>query len=432
MQEQQDAISPPTNSVWNRGPPASEQQQQHHQHGFSPRSRPPAGGGPRVGRVHHNLDPQDAQIHAYQLSAAQQLCMAALQQGRELGAFQLDVARASGLDERALRFQIEPFSAHLLGTEPPLGLTLIRDPEAYTHIELLQRYPHLASVNFVPVDMKLARGNMFLAICAKEAQVHEALKYGYWMLPQSALQEVAKLNDLFAEMVGIAPIYLFVACLDSCYFSGVCEMVAPATAAEPGLNGKYTGMHRVPIRFVMCKNVPFSNLPFINLFQQQQSGVLLQPMRNVDAARALTHYARYPTGTSVLMDFKHFDDAEARGVEGESGEAALRAAHKAKARRSFPNNPSPQHNNNHQQQQARGGRQPPPHQQQQQQLITANDERVVLPSKIVYEVKQKKSNKERKHQAKLRQEEQRRAEEQEAAEYAAAYAQQEEQAGHEE
>lgn len=447
--QQQDA------NPWKKGPPPVQPEQEQDLASAPAPAPAPAQQRPaaaaaaaRVGRVHHNLDPQDAQIHAYQLSVAQQMCLAAMAQGRDLASFQLDVARSSGLDERALMFQLEPFTLHLTGTEPPLGLTLIRDDEAYTHIELLQRYPHLGSVNLLPVDLKLSRGAMHLAIASKEAQVHEALKYGYWMLPNSAAREIGQLNELFAELCGIAPIYLFLACLESCSFSGVAEMVAPATPAEPGPNGKYANMHRIPIRFVMCKNVPFSALPFINLYQQQQAGVLLQPMHGSDASRALSQCARYPLGTSVLMDFKHFDEAEAKGQEGESGEAALRAAQKAKMfhRRQAPTPrsnsfaPSAADGNNHEttttarrtfsQQHAKSQNRESnarassaassssssSQQQQPKWLVSANEERVTLPNKIVYEVTAKKSNKERKHEAKLRQEEQRRLDEEEYSE----------------
>jgi hypothetical protein len=93
--------------------------------------------------------------------------------------------------------------------------------------------------------------------------------------------------------------------------------------------------HRIPVRWIFCKNIPFSHMQHVALRpstkeaeEQRRLHGGLQPMKLTDGTRALSIYARYPTATSVLMDFKHYDEAEARGVVAESGDASVRAAQK--------------------------------------------------------------------------------------------------------
>ena len=286
---------------------------------------------PRVGRAHHHLSVEEAQYHAFQLGIAQQMALAALQTGMDLAVYQAQVAMSFGFDPRILTIIPEP-GTRLDGSEPALGLTLVRDEQAYTHIELLSRYPHLATINLTSVDTEPRKAAYFLVTCP-ERQVHESIKYGYWSI---SAEGAPALNRTFGEMHGVGPVYFLLASTDSVAFSGIAQMIAPASPANPE---QPEGVHRMPVRWIFCKNIPFSHMNFIALRptskeaeEQRKIHGGMQPLKLSEGNRALQSFARYVTGTSVLMDFKYYDEAEARGAVVESGEAAVRAAQKQQQR----------------------------------------------------------------------------------------------------
>lgn len=337
------------NNPWLRGPPqqlkaAAQVQQQQTQSPVNPagaQQQPSGEAQPngttesaphipfrqqiRVARAHHHMSNDECRFNAIQLLTAQQMAIAALQTGIDLPSYQAQVAMSYGLDPRICGLTHEP-GTPLTGREPVLGLTLIRDEQAYTHIELLSRYPHIATINLISVDLEPRRASYFLATCP-ERQVHESIKYGYFPVPAEG---ASAMNKAFGEMHGVGPVYFLVAANDSKAFSGMALMLGPAVPADVE---KPDGVHRMPVRWVFCKNIPFGHMSHVALRptspeaeEQKKLHGGLQPMRLSDGNRALMAFARYPYGNSVLLDFKHYDEAEAKGVVAESGESLIRAA----------------------------------------------------------------------------------------------------------
>jgi hypothetical protein len=396
--QQTPAAPPPSSNPWLKGPPPQlqaqrQQQQQQPRPQQQQQQQPPQNFGAnnqqfnqilppppppvqifrtpvRAGRVHHHLPLEDAQIHAYQLGLAQQMALVALQTGIDLPTYQAQVAMSYGFDPRLLNVTPEP-GTRLTGTEPPLGLTLVKDEQAYTHIELLTRYPHIATINFTAVDLEPRRGAFFLATCP-ERSVHESIKYGWWSIPGEG---APALNRAFGELHGIGPVYILFATTDTVSFSGIAQMMGPASpviipeqnapGAAPAPTGAPGGvpqtpqaqtpsavqnLHRFPVRWLFSKKIPFGHMSHVALRaankeaeEARRAHGGLQPMRLNDGTRALGMYARYTSGLSTLMDFKHYDEAEARGIIAESGEAAIRAANKFQQKMFMQNQGGQQH-----------------------------------------------------------------------------------------
>ena len=270
---------------------------------------------PRVGRVHHHLSPDELRELAYQMGIAQQIALQGHNYGLDPMMYQAQLAMTYGLDPSTLNIPGRQPEI----SEPPLGQTPYGDERVYSNIELVTMYPQIAHVNQTPI-LDLRRGVFFLAT-THERTVHESIKYSAFAIPAEG---VPTMNRAFGENVGHTPIYVIVASTDVGVFSGICEVMGPPHATGAG------EAHRFPVRWLLCKNIPFSYLPAISLRGQtpeaeahRQSGGLLA-LPQADGIKAIQIFARVPPGCSVLMDFKHYDEAEAKGVVAESGHASIR------------------------------------------------------------------------------------------------------------
>lgn len=310
--------------AWSKGPPPS----------LIPIAPPaplltpllPAPARAKAGRSHHHLLPQDSQVHGYQLGLAQQLAGMARQVGMDVPTYQFQMALNMGVDPAVLNLPLEQGMARFDLGQIPLGLTLLRDDWAYTHLELVLKYPHVAMINWMPIDLDPKKGAFLLATCV-ERQVHDSIKYGHWMIPGEG---APALNATFAELNGIGNVFVLMASTDTQAFSGIAQMVGPAVPYDSP-NSRMLNQHRVPLRWIYCKNIRFSFMNHVSLKttnkEAEEARRLhggLQPMKLFDGTRALRMFHECPPGVSVLMDFKYYDEAEANGTPAESGAAAIR------------------------------------------------------------------------------------------------------------
>lgn len=276
---------------------------------------------PRGGRVHHHLPVDEAKVHAFQLGIAQQYGILAQRAGTDIYTQQKNAALSMGVDPARLAAVVEN-DRRLDGMEPPLGLMLIRDEHVYSHMELIAKYPHLAYINFTPCSLNPTRAT-FILVTAPERIAHLAIKYGMLLVDDAKI-----FNNAFNENFGVGYVYVLFASSDAGAFTGIAEMKRPSEAQENSTQ------RRIPLHWIFVKNIPFHMMPFIKTNVQQQPPPLPEEQKKVTVAhvdhfngvRALILFANFVTCVSILMDFKYFDEAEAKGVEVDSGYKQKREA----------------------------------------------------------------------------------------------------------
>lgn len=307
--------------------------------------------GPRVAgtRVHHTLQRQIAQTNVAQLFAAQSVVMHAHAMGADPRQYQAQLAVMNGVDPAIL----SPSECAVADPRAPLlGQLGCFDEDVYDHIELLSRYPRLVTVNQYPADAFSNWSTKFVLIKAdREQLIHHSLKYCLWNIGSTRFMAVSRLNALFEEAAaqGSSVVLVFM-CQDSRVFSGAAEMASPLVAvklnAPAGVADDDSSVggaeerddFQCNVLWRFAKDIPLYDMKFVQLRAVEALEVFGPGIHRIgerEGLAALQTFERYPASSSVLLDFKFYDESEARGLTVESGHAAVLAAQGVPSYRDF-------------------------------------------------------------------------------------------------
>jgi len=261
-------------------------------------------------RLHHYLPKADAILNAQQLTMAQTIATDARQMNVDPMAYQSEMAVMHGIDPILLQNPPPP-QVPRLGRDPLiLGQMMWQDPGVYPHIVLVTLYPHLTEVNRTIIDPKIEGAQYFLIRCEREQQVHRSVKYFVWDI--NNIELALHLSEIYTKSAS-KPIYLIFISEDSRYISGVAELTSPTS-----LNNN--GYHQCSVRWLYVKDVHLFS-PIIQETQVLMHHAIVQNLHHgvtevtpETGSAVIQAIIDYQSLTSVLMDFKYYDEAESRGM----------------------------------------------------------------------------------------------------------------------
>ncbi|CAI9099002.1 OLC1v1035746C1 [Oldenlandia corymbosa var. corymbosa] len=184
------------------------------------------------------------------------------------------------------------------------------------------------STSGVPLDQynnpdfatEYENAKFFVIKSFSEDNVHKSIKYGVWASTPLGNRKLDAAYHEAKDMAGNCPVFLFFSVNASGQFCGIAEMVGPVDFekdADYWQQDRWSG--QFPVKWHVIKDVPNSRLRHILLENNDNKPVThsrdSQEVKLEQGIEMLKIFKEYEADTSLLDDFKFYDDREKSMLE---------------------------------------------------------------------------------------------------------------------